>query len=170
MFPRRKGLQTERKNSVLFLPKNKVGFNSKGKHHKKKIPLKKPKTYHLCICLSTYLPIYAPESSGKTKHHKTDFPLQIITSEAVWLVFPSVPPVRITSALLVLPWLVGQTPHLVCHHQLLNIREELYSTDLCQWGCIWEIIVHWVYLLQSLSQEHYGHSMSLEIKQNELYK
>lgn len=70
--------------------------------------------------------------------------------------FPPAPPFLITNALLVLP--VGYTPHLVCDHQLLNVSEELYSTDLCQWSCVWEIIVHWVCLLQSLSQDLH-HSM-----------
>lgn len=93
--------------------------------------------------LFIYLPIYQCARKLEKKyrhsekllllvhpHHRTDFPLQIITSEAVWLFFPSAPPVLITNALLVLP--VGQTPHLVRDHQLLNVSEEIYSTDLCQ--------------------------------------
>jgi len=68
-------------------------------------------------------------------YHKTDFPFKNITSEAVLLFLTSAPPFLITDTLLVHP--VGQTPHLVCNHQLSKVSEELYSTDLCQWSCIW---------------------------------
>lgn len=115
-------------------------FNSKCKHHKTKIPLKK--SIYTSIYLSTYLSINAPESLEKnidiqkegfyqyTHTMKLIFPSKLLLEKLFCCFFPSAPPVLITNALLVLP--VGQTPHLVCDHQLLNVSEELYSTDLCQ--------------------------------------
>lgn len=156
-----------KEKSVLFLPKDKLFFNSKCKHHKTKIPFKK--IVYLYIYLSMQQKFWEKKIYRYSERlllsvhpqDKTDFLLQIITSEAVCLficlsVFPSALLVLITNALLVIP--VGQTPHLVCDHQLFNVSEELFSTDLCQWSCIWEIIVHWVYLLQSLLQDLH-HSM-----------
>lgn len=133
---KKKICRQKEKNNVVPLPKDKMLFNSKCKHRKTKNSFKKNPT--LSIQLASQLSENLGKNTDNQKRlllpvhpgHKTFFALQIITSEAIWQFFAPAPPFLITNALLVLP--IGYTPHLVCDHQLLNVSEELYSTDLCQ--------------------------------------
>lgn len=151
----------QREKMIYFSCQRTRCFSSKCKHCKKKKDpnfLKSNLSVHLFFCLLFIcLSINAPESLGKITDIQKDCFYQYIHSTRLFFLyklllvelfdcfFLPAPPVLITNALFVLP--VGQIPHLVCDHQLLNVSKELYSTDLCQWSCIWEIIVHWIYLL-----------------------
>lgn len=152
-------------------------FNSKCKRHKTKIPLKK--SSYTSIYLSTYLSINAPESLGKnidiqkdcfyqyTHTMKLIFPSKLLLVKLFCCFFSFCPSSSDHKCIACTPCWSNSTfgmrpPALKCKwrtilHWFVSVK--LYLGDNCSLGLFITVTL-------TGSASHYGHSMSLEIKQN----
>lgn len=183
---KKKRFVDKEKKWYIFLVKGQGVFLPNISIVRKKNPyfLRSDLSVHLFFCLSVYLSIYqCTRKLGKNyryserlflsvyPHHKTVFPLQIITSGAVWLLFSSCPSSSDHKCIACTPCWSNSTfgmrpPALKCKQRTILhwfVSVKLYLGDNCSLDLF-------IIVTTTGSASQYGHSMSLEIKQNELYK
>lgn len=165
------------KNNVVPLLKDKMLFNSKCQHQKTKKLIKKKSLLFLFIYLAIYQKTWKKCKQSKTlllsvhPHHKTFLPSKLLLVKLFGSFFPSCTSISDHKCIACAPcWLhstfVMRPPALKCKwrtilHWFVSVK--LCLGDNCSLGLFITVT-----LTGSASQ--YGHSMSLEIKQNELYK